>query len=274
MNYYEILEVTKSATEDEIKRAYRKLAKKCHPDKNPNNKSAEDLFKKINEAYEVLSDPDKKSTYDSARKKSNPWESNSDQSKHRKSQSQQNRNENAYRKDASEEYKKEMDRKMEEKEQQRKNNEESFRHQQAVFRASIKRYWIVVTIISLAVVYGLFKFMTAANVEQRVLKEKYDSLNFEQRLLKEKYDSLNDEIQIRDFIIDEGLEKSKLEKVRSLLEIYQLNRTATRTENSLDLFKREMSDRQKAKELYERLRKDKVNINMNFEQFYRTVYFE
>ena len=63
-DYYKILGVDKKATSDEIKKAYRKLAIKYHPDKNPNNKSAEDKFKEINEANEVLSDAEKRKKYD------------------------------------------------------------------------------------------------------------------------------------------------------------------------------------------------------------------
>ena len=55
-DYYQVLGVDKKASADEIKKAYRKLALKWHPDKNPNNKSAEEKFKKISEAYAVLSD--------------------------------------------------------------------------------------------------------------------------------------------------------------------------------------------------------------------------
>ena len=63
-DYYDILGVNKGASSDEIKKAYRKMALKYHPDKNPDNKTAEDKFKKAAEAYEVLSNADKKARYD------------------------------------------------------------------------------------------------------------------------------------------------------------------------------------------------------------------
>jgi len=63
-DYYQILGIEKKAAADEIKKAYRKLALKWHPDKNPNNKAAEEKFKKISEAYAVLSDAEKRKQYD------------------------------------------------------------------------------------------------------------------------------------------------------------------------------------------------------------------
>ncbi len=63
-DYYEILGVSKSATQEEIKKAYRKVAIQYHPDRNPDNKEAEDKFKEATEAYEVLSDPKKRAQYD------------------------------------------------------------------------------------------------------------------------------------------------------------------------------------------------------------------
>jgi curved DNA-binding protein len=63
-DYYKILGVERNASKDEIKRAYRKLALKTHPDRNPGDKKAEEKFKDINEAYQVLSDPEKRARYD------------------------------------------------------------------------------------------------------------------------------------------------------------------------------------------------------------------
>ena len=63
-DYYEVLELQKGASEDEIKKAYRRLAKKYHPDMNPGDKDAEVKFKEVNEAYSILSDPEKKERYD------------------------------------------------------------------------------------------------------------------------------------------------------------------------------------------------------------------
>src|ERR1700677_2928314 len=63
-DYYETLSVPRAASEEEIRKAYRKLARKYHPDLNPGNKSAEDRFKNVQEAYDVLSDSKKRTMYD------------------------------------------------------------------------------------------------------------------------------------------------------------------------------------------------------------------
>ncbi len=73
-DYYKTLGVSKTATEKEIKSAFRKLAQKYHPDRNPGNKQAEERFKDINEAYEVLSDADKRAKYDELGSNYAQWE--------------------------------------------------------------------------------------------------------------------------------------------------------------------------------------------------------
>src|SRR5580704_14071264 len=63
-DYYQTLGVARDASADDIRKAYRKLARKHHPDLNPGDKAAEDRFKKVQEAYDILSDPKKKQMYD------------------------------------------------------------------------------------------------------------------------------------------------------------------------------------------------------------------
>ncbi len=78
-DYYKILEVDKKSTQEEIKKAYRKLAVKYHPDKNPDNKAAEEKFKVINEANEVLGDPEKRKKYDALGENWRQFENNGGQ---------------------------------------------------------------------------------------------------------------------------------------------------------------------------------------------------
>ena len=75
-DYYKILDVPRTAGADEIKKAFRKLALQYHPDRNPGDKQAEERFKEINEAYQVLSDPQKRSRYDQLGESYSQWQQN------------------------------------------------------------------------------------------------------------------------------------------------------------------------------------------------------
>jgi len=63
-DYYEVLGTARDASDDDLKKAYRRLAMKCHPDRNPDDPDAEEKFKEASEAYEILSDSEKRQTYD------------------------------------------------------------------------------------------------------------------------------------------------------------------------------------------------------------------
>src|SRR5450631_2927119 len=84
-DYYKILGISKTASEEDIKKAYRKLARKLHPDLNPTDKEANKKFQQVNEANEVLSDPEKRKKYDTYGK---DWEHGEEYEKARKSQRQ------------------------------------------------------------------------------------------------------------------------------------------------------------------------------------------
>lgn len=86
IDYYKILGVDKNATADDIKKAYRKLARKMHPDLNPDDKDAHKKFQQLNEANEVLSDPEKRKKYD---KYGKDWEHGDEYEKYRQAQQQQ-----------------------------------------------------------------------------------------------------------------------------------------------------------------------------------------
>jgi len=65
IDYYEVLEIERNASNDEVKRSFKRLAFEYHPDRNPGSTKSEERFKEINEAYQILSDPDKRARYDS-----------------------------------------------------------------------------------------------------------------------------------------------------------------------------------------------------------------
>ena len=262
MNYYQILEVSESADGEQIKKAYRRQANKNHPDKNQNSKSAEDRMQKVNEAYEVLSHQSKRKNYDNSQKSSNSQKSNFYQSEpnFRKSRDHESRNENSSFKKAYEEKTTETDRQMKDREQRIKSAEDILKKQQEKFKKTRRRFWVVVAIIAVAVGLMLLQSARNANVRYRDLTTRNDSLSLE--------------LRTREFLINEGLEKSNLQKVKSFLSVYELNRIGVHTYSSVEMFKKDMRDVQKAKELYERLLKANVSINMNFDQFYRIVKFD
>lgn len=99
MNYYQILGVSASATKDEIKRAYRRLAKEHHPDRNPNDKISEEIFKTINLAHETLIDDRKRKEYDQSLGSQHTKQSHNKQEHSRTRQSRKRRTTNFNKED-------------------------------------------------------------------------------------------------------------------------------------------------------------------------------
>ncbi|AQX05122.1 J domain-containing protein [Elizabethkingia meningoseptica] len=93
IDYYKILGVNKNATQEEIKKAYRKLARKMHPDLNPDDKEAQHKFQELNEANEVLSDPEKRAKYD---KYGEHWKNGEEYEKYEKARQQQQSSQRTY----------------------------------------------------------------------------------------------------------------------------------------------------------------------------------
>lgn len=262
MNHYEILEVSEFATREEIKKAYKRLAKQYHPDKNPDKKGASDHMQKLNEAHEILADEAKRAAFDHTLKHSNSRKSNfyQPEAKYRESRGRDTGDGNASYKKAYEEKTNETDRHMKDREQQIKSDEESLKNQQEKFKNTRRRFWVVVAIIAVAVCVLPLQFVRNESVLYRDLVARNDSLSFE--------------LKAREFLINEGLNKNSLEKVRSFVRAYELSANGVNTYSSIETFKRDMRDEQKAKEYYDNLLKANVSINMNFEQFYKTVKFD
>jgi len=264
---YLTLKIPETATDEEIKKAYRKLAKEYHPDKNPNNKAAEEYFKEVNNAYEILSDPIRKAAYDSSRKTSYSYKSKSYQSHantgNRKTNEQAEREmterEQRIKKneEAFETKRRQAEQEASEREQRIKNNEATLRGQHEHFKSIKKTFWTMAAAAAVVVGIALLLFVRYTNTRYQKLTSKNDSLSLE--------------LRSHEFLINAGLEKSKLQKVKSLMSIYDLNKKGIHDYTSFDVFLQEMRDKRKANELYDSLLKAKVPVNMNFDQFYKIV---
>jgi curved DNA-binding protein CbpA len=260
LDYYEILGINPSASDEEIKKAYRKLVSKYHPDRNPNNKQAEEYTKKLNQAHEVLSDTMKRKEYDAKRKSSysqnNRYE-NTNQKNH-KSESTQEEFETA--KKRAEKKLRERERIINEKEKELKNQFDEQRKKRKIFLA------LFIVTISLALV-SLF-FLTQS--------EKHDiSQNPIASGLKLQNDSLRLEINALEIFINNGYEQSQLIKIKNLGLLYiNLKGNDDSFATSFDSFVREMQDRVKAKDLFEKLKSEGRPVRMNFDQFYKSIRIE
>ena len=149
---------------------------------------------------------------------------------------------------------------MNECEQSIKKDEDRLKDQAEEFKKIKKRFRNSVSVVACIILATFLSFVKYTNT-------KY------QRLVAHT-DSLSSELRSREFLIEKGLEKSQLRKIKNLMSIYELNKKDIHNYTSFDVFFQEMHDRQKASDLYERLKKANVPIRMNFDQFYRSIEIE
>lgn len=265
MDYYEILGINQSASVKEIKKAFRKLALVYHPDTNKGNKQAEEHFKKLNQAHEVLSDTMKRKEYD-AKIKSSYSQNNTNESTNQKNhQSESTRRESAH--EEFEAAKKRAEEKLQERERILNQKEKELKNQFDELGKKRRLFWgLLVVTIALASV-SLF-FLTR--------NEKYE-INENPIIsgLKLQNDSLRLELNALEIFINNGYEQSQLIKIKNLRSLYINLKTFDDSFNSsFDSFVREMQDRTKASDLFEKLKSEGRPVRMNFDQFYKSIRIE
>lgn len=258
MDYYELLQISPNASITEIKKAFRELAKKYHPDINPNNKQAEEQFKKISNAYKELSNPNRRKKYDAWRKSYNSQRTTSNRSQgstnqKTKSDQKQKAEERRSQEDAFEERRRQAEQRMHAREQKIRDEEDRLRREINKLKSKKRVFYTVALII---VIIQLF-FGKGGYDQYQKLTAKNDSLNFELRCSQ--------------FLINYELDKSQLQKARSIITVYDMNSNDIHSYTSLDIFLQEMRDRKKAQDVYGKLVNANINVNMNFDQFYKTV---
>jgi curved DNA-binding protein CbpA len=264
LDYYEILGITASASNEEIKKAYRKLAKAYHPDRNPNDKQAEENFKKLNEAHEVLSDPIKRREFDAKRK------SSYSQGSHYHDYKSNNQKSESRRQSAQEEFeaaKKRAEENLHQRERIINQKEKDLKNQFDQLRKKRKIFWgLFAVTISLALVY--LSFLTRSEKyginENPIVSE-----------LKFQNDSLRLELNVLEIFISNDYEQSQLIKIKNLKSLYiNLKMIDDSFNTSFDSFVHEMQDRTKANDLFEKLKREGRPVRMNFNQFYKSIRIE